>query len=802
MFYELPNNLTEEINQLEKDITSFLDGSLNPVKFRGIRVPFGVYEQRQANTYMLRVRCPGGAITPTQFNTVAQLAQKYGSGRIHITTRQEAQIHDLLIVGIIPIMKGLLKVGLSSRGGGGNTVRNIMASYDSGVKPGEVFDVLPYASALTTRLISEGASWSLPRKYKITLANGPGDNANATIQDLGFVAKIQNGVKGFAVYVAGGMGAKPLEGQLLYDFVRDDQVYNIAVALRRLFDQHGNRRNKHAARLRFTWWELGKDRFVELFEEQLKIVQNEELDVLDLKGAILELKDNHCSKTGNDQRSTINGKQPPKEWLERFVEKQKQPELYSMKIPLKLGDISSEEVNALCDLLVTLGDDVIRFSMDQNIYLRNIKEEELSTLYNRIVDMFPLTKLPVWLSNTIACAGASTCKLGICLPRGAVDSLYEKFSDDSSGDYKGLKALKIHLSGCPNSCGQHWIADLGFFGKAGRKDGQAYPAYNVCVGAVTDPGRTKLAETIATISAYDIPALIKKVTEDYSSEAFGFRCFADYLEASGSEKIKNWCSAFEKEIPTFQENKNYYYDWGADEVFSIEKLGQGECTAGLFDMIDVDKNLIKVNRDIVAVGDGNIDAALYNIVFSSSRMLLVTKGLDARTDSEVLDSFRGAFISTGLIAAQHVELIELTKNNIENKTLSVSAKENVLSLASEVISLYEQMDNSLRFPGEGADGGGVSSQRQDSLHLEEPTTGVQGRISIDKQKDYRGVACPMNFVKTKLDLSMMTTGQVLEILLDDGEPMENVPRSVEGEGHTILEQVPVEGYWRVVIEKG
>jgi sulfite reductase (ferredoxin) len=249
-FYKNAPVLIEEQNQFEKDIKGFVSGEINPIKFKAIRVAHGVYEQRQRDTYMLRIRCAAGGITPSQLRKTAELGAKYGSGEVHFTTRQEVQLHDILIQDLLTVIRGLNEVELSSRGGGGNTIRNILTSPDSGVDPEDVFDVDPYAVALTTRMINEEDSWNLPRKFKIAFSNNAKDTAYTQATCLGFVPEIRNGQKGFKVYCAGGMGAKPMVGNLLLDWIEDTKVYHVTRALKIMFDKNGNRRSKFSNRIK------------------------------------------------------------------------------------------------------------------------------------------------------------------------------------------------------------------------------------------------------------------------------------------------------------------------------------------------------------------------------------------------------------------------------------------------------------------------------------------------------------------------------------------------------------------------
>ena len=265
--YAIPVSLKTDIEAFSKHVSDYRNGEIEAVKFKAIRVPMGIYEQRQNGTFMVRIRCAAGAISPKQLKAVALLAQQEGAEPIHITTRQELQLHNVTLEQAPGILEQLYQLGLSTRGGGGNTVRNIMASDDAGVAKDEVFDVTPYALALTNALIAEPDSLSLPRKYKIAFAGNDADNANATFNDLGFIATTRNGVKGFKVFIGGGLGSKPTAGFKLSDFIPATDLLYVGEAVKVLFSEHGNRRNRHKARIRYIFYKLGEEQVFEIFYE-------------------------------------------------------------------------------------------------------------------------------------------------------------------------------------------------------------------------------------------------------------------------------------------------------------------------------------------------------------------------------------------------------------------------------------------------------------------------------------------------------------------------------------------------------
>lgn len=775
MSYKLPANLPQEIDELEALIEKFREGNLEATALKARRVPFGCYEQRKDCTYMVRVRATGGAATPAQLIRLAELAEQFGSSFIHITTRQEFQIHDVALESVIPVMRALLPVNLSSRGGGGNTVRNIVLSPTSGTDPDEIFDPSPWAFALTTRLIAEADSWNLPRKLKIAFSNSAADTAFAQFTDLGFIATLRDGVEGFKVYVAGGFGAKSAVGHLLHEFIPADKIYIVAESIKRFFDQYGNRKNRNAARLRFLWDQLGKERFLALYNVQFAHVSEQPDALLYPATLATELPEIVLAPT-------VAANEAFTAWKRRYVRSQRQPGLHSIIVPARLGNISSIHLKQLAEFSANFGDHSLRATFGQNLRLRNIPEEYLANVYLTVKEVSSLTDAPLLLSNSVACTGADTCKLGICLPKGALGAL-ERTLSKSTADLNSIAEFRLNISGCPNACGQHAVSDLGFYGQARRNGQKMFPAYAVVAGARTTDGTARFAQQIDWISARDLPAFSAELLELWTRRKQNFAPFADYVDGEGRQEIQKLAERFHA-VPEFEEDKNYYYDWSSNDVFTIVGRGVGECSAGLFDLIGVDLNAIEVQKKRLTtnLSPAERDDALYRIALSASRMLLVTRGIEAPTDEAVFQSFLQNFIAAALISEEHRPVVESAKNGRLQEF--VHAQDAVLALAASVQDLYESMDNSLRFPAE------KSSQA--------PQTSMTADIP---QRDYRGVACPMNFVKVKLDLAKMKTGDRVKVLLDDGQPIENVPRSVAAEGHQILEQIQDGSHWHIVIEK-
>ena len=776
--YSIPDSAISEIGAFAKHVLDFRSGEIEAVKFKAIRVPMGIYEQRANGTFMVRVRCAAGMISPCQLKEVALLAQQEGTEPIHITTRQELQFHNAQLEQVPGILERLYELGLSSRGGGGNTVRNIMASEDAGISQDELFDVTPYALAMTNMLIAEPDSWSLPRKYKIAFAGNDSDNANATFSDLGLIATIQSGEKGFKVYLGGGLGSKSTSGFKLSDFIPATDLLYIGEALKILFSEHGNRRNRNKARIRYIFYKLGKERVFELFQEvfnELKVAGKYEL----VLPSVLQSK-NEGKVIDFNAENGLLGK-----WLSRYVKPQKQDGFYSVEVPLNQGMVKSETLIRLADFLANSGDDVIRFTMRQNILLRNIPGQLLDPLYQELKDLGIEVDLPRILNSLVACAGADTCRLGICLSRGASSAIKKSLSGLSENQLDDLSDLTINISGCPNSCGQHSISNIGFYGKASRND-RLYPAYYVVAGGRTGDDKARLASKYGEISSRDLPQFTAQLLGKWNSKKSHYAGFNEYLDVEGKADVEELLTQFET-IPNFGEDKNYYFDWGASDVFTLTGKGQAECSAGMFDMIDFDRDAIQdLRKGIENTYDQElINKSLYGIIYHASRMLLVTRGIEPSNREEVFTSFNHSFIHEGYVSQTFEPFIRLAIENPEGSFIQF--RKLIDELATTVIDLYLHMDDSLQF-----------KSNKDFTKLNEK---VAVSLPEKRFKDFRGVACPMNFVKTKIELASMKSGELLEILLDDGAPIKNVPGSVRNEGHFVLEEIKNKDFWSVLIRK-
>ncbi len=773
--YIIPKSLITDIQYNQRLIEQFKKGEISGARLKSNRVPMGIYEQRQDGHYMLRIRCTGGLITPRQLQRVAEVAQQVNCSHIHITTRQEVQIHDVSIDQATPALLSLQKEGLATQGGGGNTIRNMLVNEQGGINNRQTFDPYPYAIGLTTRLIAEKDSWSMPRKLKIAFDMNEADANFSLVADLGLIPVLQNGERGFRVLLGGSVASHPHKGWQVFDFLPEKDLFRAAKAAKNFFNLNGNRKNRHKARIRYIFYKNGEEETRKLYlEEYQKLVDDASLDFVPAT-LPFEYKTPAFAPVDDDSEAF-------KTWKKRYAQRQTVGNGFAVIIPFLHGNTSPDIFSKIAAFLEPFGNDVIRFTPRQNMQLRNIPEAYLPNIYQFFKSLGLLLDEPVILNNLTSCTGADTCRLGICLPKGLVKGIRRKL-EKSGLDLDQLPDLKININGCTNSCAQNAWSDLGFSGRIGRVDDHPYPAYTVWARI---NGKTELAEALGYLAAKDIPSFVVDYLGSYLQVKEQYESYDAFVRAKGAEVIKEAIARYQ-DVPSFDEDKNYYFDWGADEVFSLTSHGQAECSAGLFDIIELDQATIKEKQDALSSAGADVEKLLRDIVFSASRMLLVTRGSDPRTDDEVYSSFEELFINAGIVPETFKTVVEKARHG---ESLAAD-KIQVETLAAKVNELYASMDDSLQFKAVAP----VEQKKENQPQTENTTD------SVDVKKDFRGVACPMNFVKTKIQLSTMQSGQLLEILLDDGQPIQNVPGSVRQEGHEVLSTEKVDNYWKVLIKK-
>ena len=850
--YRIPSTLNGDLDYTQSLIDQFKAGEIQAGQLKSNRVPMGIYEQRKNQHYMLRLRCAGGLVTPEQLAKIAFVGHQLSTSHLHVTTRQEIQIHNVDIEDAIPALKKLEKVGISSAGGGGNTVRNMMVDDRSGLTADEEFDVYPYVEELTSRLIAEKDSFTMPRKYKVAIDTSVATGNYSYIADLGLQARIKDGQRGFRVLIAGSAASNAHTGWEVFDFLPEKDLYRAAKALKNWFHKYGNRRNRHKARMRYVFYKYGTEEAKRLYLEEFEELKKD--GSIDFEAPALPLEHH------KPNFPALKAPTDFETWKRRYAHKQTNAEglkenLWYAYIPLRHGNNSTDFFAEVAEYLGNYGNDVIRFTKKEQIQVRNIPEEYLTNIYAffKKLGVYQID-YPVVVTNLTCCTGADTCRLGICLPKGAIDGIAKQLLN-SDLNLDAIPDFELRMNGCTNICALATWGDLGFSGRVGRVGDDPYPAYTIWLPV---KGKHEIDLQQGYIAAKKIPAFVEDYLRDVIAEQANYADYYDYVAKRGVNIVKELIAKY-KEVAPYSEEPDTFFDFGDDEKFSLIKYGKAECSAGLFDIIEIDQDTIREKRKEVELLMGNIplgvtadlqsdgkqatskiEKLLHDIVFSENRMLLVTRGLDPRTDEDVYNGFEKEFIAAGIIPQKFKVLTDKARNN---ESL-IAEKPLIDELADLLNDLYQNMDDSLQFklpavqsPTDFTDNTNskeksvesnsdeeksaesarlknrseneeesVSSvksvgQKSRSENEQKSSAGEPEAISPDVKKDFRGVMCPMNFVKTKIALTPMQSGQILEILLDDGAPIENVPGSVKNEGHTILSTEKVENYWKVLIRK-
>ena len=748
--YRLPESLPGDLEQLRQMTEQFEAGAILAARYQAFRVPQGVYEQRESGTYMLRARLAAGILTPSQMRVAADVAETYGSGLLHLTSRQDLQAHGVALASIPDAVTRLTEAGLSTKGGGGNTVRNIAACFQAGVCPNEAFDVTPHVIRLTESLLPDPLSFQLPRKYKIACSGCGRDCAGATVSDLGFIAKGRGGEDGFAVHVAGGLGAQSRVGRLLEEFIPAADAARVAEAIKRVFDRHGNRKNRHRARLRFLVEDLGFEAFKKLYRAELGDLAERPIDALP--------SPHFTSGTGQ-------------------VLAQKQAGLLSVEIAPPAGVIEAGPLRELADIVERYGEQRLRATSWQTVVLRGVAEESTAALKAELAGIGLWSDKPPILRHMVTCAGASTCRLGICLSRGLAKAIRAALLDSGLRLRGATGELTIHISGCPNSCGHHPLAPIGLYGAARRVNGRLVPHYVVQFGGHVEEGHTRLASGAHAVPARNVPAFLMDFLRAFERSE-QYPDFDAFL-ADGGRTTAQALAAVYAQVPDFAHDKNFYFDWDAEEVFSLAGRGPGECGAGVFDLIEV---------DLASAADALAAGRPFSAVASAARALLVTRGEQADSNRQALTLFERLFVQEGHVPADLAPLIgearqASTTPGPEAAFRSEPGKVELLLAA--VKNLYESMGPSLRLP---------------VCATATATAPSAPAIPADATQDLRGVLCPLNYVKTKMALGKLKAGQVLAVLLDE-KGAQNVPDSAANDGHEVLSVEREQTHWRVVIRK-
>lgn len=572
----------EDIELFRQQAEAFTAGQLTDDQFRGVRLRRGIYGQRQPNVHMVRTKVPGGMVTVEQMHRLAQVADEFGGGRAHLTTRQNVQYHFVPLKLVPDVLHKLADVRLTTREACYNTVRNVTACPVAGIAADEIFDVRPYARRTAFAFLHKELTDSLPRKFKIAFSGCKEDCIASSINDLGFRAVIRHEdgqeVRGFRVTVGGGLGPLPTESRLLVEFLPADRVVNLCEAVIRVFNVHGNRNNKNKARLKFVMRERG-------FEWLKETIEREYQDILTNGG--IPMPDEVPEQFGAFETSppplglgtdlpVIQSNAPDPEldaWLETNVQEQKQTGYSIVTIRVPEGNLTGVQMHAIADLASNAGDGYVRFAMNQNVMLGYIPVAQLKRVY-AVLRRIGLGKPGAMeIEDITNCPGAYSCNLALTKSMNLGEALGDFVHKETDPE---VRKLNIHISGCPNSCGQHWTGDLGFYGNARKIDGKEVPYYQMLLGGAKDAnGIFQFGMAIQSIPARLIPAAVDRVLTHYKANRVDGESFRNYVLRFKVDFFRSLVSDLAKPSEL---NPEYFMDWGDETNFSLQ-LGRGECAS-------------------------------------------------------------------------------------------------------------------------------------------------------------------------------------------------------------------------------
>ncbi len=760
--FKIPQKVKSESLRFSENLNKLIKGELKEPFFKGIRVPWGFYSQRGGRALMSRLRVPGSILSPRQIKAVGNAAENFASGKLHITTRQDIQIHDLPYANVSRVIEFLGDYEISPRGGGGNTVRNITTCPLSGICPKEKIEVNRLVIPITEYLLSVDDSFNLPRKLKFAFSGCQKDCASCGVNDVGFVATQD----GFKVLCGGGLGAKSSVGRVLAGNVPADEVIYILRAVMSVFNKYGDRKNRHRNRLRFLIEDLGWEKFKELYNGEFEKVKNEEYIFLDIKDNLPSLS----------QRAPSAGREYCDESFNEFLKfstgRQKQSGYSYATLNVSFGEIAADKLFKLADLEQIFPALIFRTTQRQNIILTNIPSERLYELYSELKLILTDFLYPDTIYDIVSCKAATTCNLGICDAMSLAPVLVGELKK-LKPDLEKFKNFKININGCPNACGQHPLGNLSFSGAAKKVFDRTAPFYKVYINGSASSENTRLASDIGIIPARNIPI--------FFSELISALPGADTINESEAKTLIRKHS----HIPSYDEDREYYVDFGKTGDFSLEGLSQGECGAGVIDMLESD---IESARQSLAKARDNDYAMpeIKNAVVFAARALLVVKGIDATGDIEAVKSFSEKFPASGIVKPDFKNIVEVYEKIVSEDIKPEDAFKYASALFEEVTTVYSGMDANFNFKPRFA-----SEVKRDSKYEEK----------VSSTYDLRGTPCPINYVKTKLMLEEMSAGDILEVLLDEGPPIENVPKSLKNDGQEILKIEKSQNFYKMLVKK-
>ena len=686
---EIENPIVQkDIIDLERKIRLFKEGKIDDERFRSLRLARGVYGQRQEGVQMIRIKLPFGKVSSEQLVRITKVSDEYSTGRLHITTRQDIQIHYVSLDRTPELWANLEKDDITLREACGNTVRNITASENAGIDPEEPFDVSPYAHALFQFFLRNPVCQEMGRKFKMSFSSSDKDTALSYLHDLGFIPKIVNGERGFKVMLGGGLGSQPSHAELLSEFVPVNQIIPMTEGVLRIFDRYGERAKRLKARMKFLIKEIGRDEFLRLVEEEKKALsyQTVEIDTTAFEGPIpapaLEVP-----------KVTIEDVAAFEAWKKSNVIAQKQSGYVAIGIKVALGDFYTDKARALAHLIKNYGANELRFTLRQDILIRNIKEENLPFFYQELAKLDFVTLGYNTINDVTACPGTDTCNLGIASSTGIAVEL-ERVLATEYPQYSNNQEITIKISGCMNACGQHNMAEIGFQGMSINSGKLVAPALQVLLGGGNlGNGQGRFSDKVIKIPSRRGPEALRLILNDFQANANGLS-FLNYYDAKGEKYFYEFLKPL-ADVTNLTEAD--FVDWGNADNY-VKAVGVGECAGVVIDLVATllveAKDKLTFSQE--ALNDQKWSDSIYLTYagfVNAAKALLLAEKQKTNHHAGIIDLFDTVFVDTNTIplATTFKELVYQIKDNEPSEAFAKQYLEQAIAFFA-TIEEYREKD--------------------------------------------------------------------------------------------------------------
>jgi sulfite reductase (ferredoxin) len=642
---ELENPVVEkDIIDLEKKIRAFREGKIHDEKFRSLRLARGIYGQRQPGVQMVRIKLPFGKVTFKQLLRIADVSDEYASHNLHLTTRQDIQIHYVSLDRTPQLWAELAQDDITMREACGNTVRNVTASPTAGIDPKEPFDVSPYAHAAFEFFLRNPICQDMARKFKISFSSSEEDTAFAYAHDIGTIPKInEKGERGFKIALGGGLGAQPILASIVEEFLPEDQLIPYIESVIRVFDRYGERNNRNKARLKYVIQRLGLEEVLRLAKEE-RIANKVKTypinrDAID-KPVIPEPLIIPEVKIDNPLRY--------EQWLATNVFEQKQKGFYGVYIKITVGDIPTDLARKFVEAVRPYVADEMRVTQNQGLLLKYARKEALPAIYQALTALDMSTPGFNSVADVTTCPGTDTCNLGISnsmtFARVLENIIYNEYEDLILN-----RDIKIKISGCMNSCGQHGLAHIGFHGSSLKAGLKVLPSMQVLLGGGTvGDGVGRAAEKIIKVPAKRADSVLRTVLDDYKKNSIEDELFHHYYDRQGKDYFYQMLKPL-ADLSTLKDEE--FVDWGHEENF-VPAIGVGECAGVVIDLVatllyEADEKLGWANESLANGAWADAIYHSYNVFISSAKALLLDKNTNVGTQIGMINKFDELYVSTG-----------------------------------------------------------------------------------------------------------------------------------------------------------